>query len=333
MTSSAGNVDPGRAAEQTRSTDDEVMVVCDQLLKVYDLADQDVIALQGLQLSIGRGERVGIIGASGSGKSTLLNILGALVRPTAGTVLVDGIDLSSAGQRATDRYRRNTVGFVWQQGSRNLVPFLSARENVTLPMRAAREFRSYVLPQRGQDPESRADELLQLVGLADRRDHLPAQLSGGEQQRVAIAVALANRPSLLLADEPTGELDSKTALEIYALLTAITEETGLTQVIVSHDRDLARHVDRVVAVSDGRVVSEHRVAEASGRRIGEAPFQEYSTVDRFGQVQLSRSHRETLGIRNLVSVTVDEEQDGLVLRPAPPQSQHEEPPEDNRGVE
>jgi ABC-type lipoprotein export system ATPase subunit len=299
---------------------DDPMVTCDRLLKIYQLPGQDGIALQGLQLSIARGERVGIIGTSGSGKSTLLNVLGALVRPTAGTVVVDGIDLLAAGTVEQDRYRRSTVGFVWQQSSRNLVPFLSARDNVALPVRAGggrqrRRLRTGT-GRRRQNPEQRADELLAMVGLADRKDHLPAQLSGGEQQRVAIAVALANEPSLLLADEPTGELDSATAIEIYDLLAEVTERTGLTQVIVSHDPDLARHVDRVVAVGDGRIVSEHRMVGDHGlANDGAAPFQRYSTVDRFGQVQLSGVHREALGIDGLVSVTVDG--DELRLRAAP----------------
>ncbi|MEO1060789.1 MAG: ABC transporter ATP-binding protein [Actinomycetota bacterium] len=269
---------------------DDLLVDCDQLLKVYPLEGQDVIALQGLRLTIHRGERVGIIGASGSGKSTLLNILGALDQPTAGTVTVAGIDLAAADARTRNRFRRSTVGFVWQQGSRNLVHHLSALDNVALPRRAARL----------DDPEDRAKDLLTLVGLADRVHHRPVELSGGEQQRVAIAVALANGPELLLADEPTGELDSTTSLEIYDLLRRITDETGLTQVIVSHDRELARHVDRVVTVRDGRVSAEHRSSEDDTGGIDE-----FLTVDRYGQLQLGEAHRDVLGTDGLVTATVD----------------------------
>lgn len=272
---------------------DDVVVDCDQLLKVYPLEGQDVIALQGLRLTIHRGERVGIIGASGSGKSTLLNLLGALDEPTAGQITVAGVDLGSADARDRNDFRRETVGFVWQQGSRNLVHHLSAVDNVALPRRAAR------LP----DPDGRALELLHLVGLTDRAHHRPVELSGGEQQRVGIAVALANDPQLLLADEPTGELDSTTSLEIYDLLRRVTAETGLTQVIVSHDRELARHVDRVITVREGRVSAEHRsLDDLSGG------VEEFLTVDRFGQLQLGEQHREVLGTDGLVTAVVDDDE-------------------------
>ncbi|MEM8903443.1 MAG: ABC transporter ATP-binding protein [Actinomycetota bacterium] len=273
-----------------RDADDDVVVDCDQLLKVYPLDGQDVIALQGLRLTIRRGERVGIIGASGSGKSTLLNILGALDEPTAGRVSVAGVDLTNARPADRNRFRRSTVGFVWQQGSRNLVHHLSALDNVALPRRAARL----------DDPEGRARDLLDLVGLADRGSHRPAELSGGEQQRVAIAVALANEPALVLADEPTGELDSATSLEIYELLRRVTATTGLTQVIVSHDRELARHVDRVVTVREGRISAEHRSLDDQSGGI-----EEFLAVDRFGQLQLGEQHPDVLGTDGLVTATVD----------------------------
>ena len=273
-----------------RDPDDDVVVDCDQLLKVYPLDGQDVIALQGLRLTIRRGERVGIIGASGSGKSTLLNILGALDEPTAGRVRVAGVDLTNARPADRNRFRRSTVGFVWQQGSRNLVHHLSAIDNVALPRRAARL----------DDPEGRARDLLDLVGLADRGSHRPAELSGGEQQRVAIAVALANEPALVLADAPTGELDSTPSLEINELLRRVTATTGLTQVIVSHDRELARHVDRVVTVREGRISAEHRSLDDQSGGI-----EEFLAVDRFGQLQLGEQHRDVLGTDGLITATVD----------------------------
>lgn len=280
------------------------MIHCDQLVKIYPLDGQDVIALQGLHLDVGTGERVGVIGASGSGKSTLLNIIGALDRATAGAVTVDGVDLAVATARERARFRRSSVGFVWQQSTRNLIHYLSALDNVALPMRARRR----------SGADRRARELLTMVGLSHRLHHRPAKLSGGEQQRAAIAVALANSPSVLLADEPTGELDSETASTIYDVLRTLTEETGLTQLVVSHDPDLADHVDRVVSVRDGRVAAEHRARTGSDRRGG---YDQYSTVDRFGQIQLTEQQREAAGIEGLVEVVVDE--DGLRLRPADPE--------------
>ncbi|HEY3342680.1 MAG TPA: ABC transporter ATP-binding protein, partial [Anaerolineae bacterium] len=179
-------------------------ILCDNLVKIHKIADLEVVALQGLDLEVKQGELLGIVGASGSGKSTLLNILGGLDRPSAGRVVVGGRDLLKMSDAALTTYRRTQVGFVWQQGARNVIPYLSSESNVELPMILA--------GHAGGAARKHAGELLDAVGLADRRHHYLGQLSGGEQQRVAIAVALANSPSLLLADEPTGELDSTTAL-------------------------------------------------------------------------------------------------------------------------
>lgn len=266
------------------------MIKCDQLLKVYTVDETDVVALQGLELVVEPGERVGVIGASGSGKSTLLNIIGGLDTPTAGHVEVAGLDLTA--QASLESYRATTVGFVWQQTGRNLLPYLSAIDNVALPMRALRR----------PNPTSRARELLALVGMSDRAEHTPVQLSGGQQQRVAIAVAIANDPTVLLADEPTGELDTETANDIYALLEHLTEQTGLTQLIVSHDPELARHVDRVVTVRDGRVASEHRHLAGSP---GASVVEQRLTLDRFGRLQLDEEQREVLGGGPLVEATID----------------------------
>ncbi|MRR33034.1 ABC transporter ATP-binding protein, partial [bacterium] len=192
------------------------LIQCENLVKIYTLAGTrtqtrvEVVALQGLDLSVAAGEMIGIVGESGSGKSTLLNVLGGLDRPSAGKAVVDGQDLLKLSEAELDHYRSDKVGFIWQQTTRNLIPYLSALENVELPMRLT----GLSVDQR----RARAEELLALVGLSEWTAHIPGQLSGGQQQRVAIAVALANHPALLLVDEPTGELDSATAQEIYAVL-------------------------------------------------------------------------------------------------------------------
>ena len=190
----------------------ETFIVCDNLVKIYKVAELEVVALQGLDLTVPAGELLGIVGASGSGKSTLLNILGGLDRPSAGRVEVNGRNLLKSTDTELDNYRLQGVGFIWQQTTRNLIPYLSAQQNIEMPMTIA-----------GMNPGEKqawTKELLEAVGLWQRRGHKPAQLSGGEQQRVAIAVALANKPQLLLGDEPTGELDSTTAREILAVFAA-----------------------------------------------------------------------------------------------------------------
>src|SRR5688572_22586014 len=193
-------------------------IVCDNLVRIFKVADLEVVALQGLDLLVDQGEMIVIVGASGSGKSTLLSILGGLDVPSAGRAVVAGHDLTQMGRRERTHYRRRVVGFVWQQTARNLLPYLSALENVELPM---------ILDAR-KGRRERAVKLLETVGLAERMHHRPDRLSGGEQQRVAIAVALANEPEVLLADEPTGELDSTTSAEIFALLRQVNAELGTT---------------------------------------------------------------------------------------------------------
>ena len=239
----------------------EPFIICDNLVKIYKIANLEVFALQGLDLVVAPGELMGIVGASGSGKSTLMNILGGLDRPSAGRVWVDNNDLLKMSDAALNRYRRSKVGFVWQQASRNLIPYLSAVENVQLPMTLAGNSRG---------AKRRATELLEMVGLGPRSHHGLRQLSGGEQQRVAIAVSLANSPTLLLADEPTGEVDSQTALSIYQTLQTLNRELGLTILIVSHDTGIARHVQRVVAIRDGKLASEtvRQTARATTARMG-----------------------------------------------------------------
>ena len=224
------------------------LVVCDNLVKIYKVADLEVVALQGLDLEVMPGEIMAMVGASGSGKSTLLNILGGLDIPSAGKCIVDGNDLTRLVELQRINYRRHIIGHIWQQSGRNLLPELTMAANVELPQMLS-----------GVDEHTRrnrANELLGFVGLGAHTRKRPDQLSGGEQQRAGIAVALANSPKLLLADEPTGELDSATAADILALLVSLSNQLGLTIIIVTHDSAIAAGVDRTIAIRDGRTSTE-----------------------------------------------------------------------------
>lgn len=301
--------------QPTRS---QPVIVCDNLVKIYKVAELEVFALQGLDLVVQPGELLGIVGASGSGKSTLMNILGGLDRPSAGRIWVNGLDLLNLSDTALDTYRRSLVGFVWQQGARNLIPYLNAAENVELPMTLA--------GQTGREKRQRAEELLDAVGLAERRKHRLQELSGGEQQRVAIAVSLANNPRLLLADEPTGELDSATALTIYKTLQDLNQQFGLTILIVSHDITIARHVHRVVAIRDGKLATEtmrQRAADGSGTSSTAQPgvehedmvLEELIVLDSAGRLQLPKEYIERCQIKSRVRLELTED-GGILIRPA-----------------
>jgi len=286
----------------------EPLIVCENLVKIYRLnqeggASVEVQALQGLDITVAEGEMIGIVGASGSGKSTLLNILGGLDRPTGGRALVSKQDLGRMSERALDEYRRQTVGFVWQQGARNLISYLTALENVELPLTLS--------GQVGKPARQRALELLEWVDLHERMDHRLEELSGGEQQRVAVAIALVNRPKLLLADEPTGELDTTTAQTIYDLLRNLNKRLGLTIVIVSHDPGIARHVDRVVAVRDGKLASETLRVQKSDS--DEHHLVELAVVDSAGRLQIPREYLEQFNIRRRVQVELTDS--GILIRP------------------
>jgi len=293
----------------------EPFITCHNLVKIYKVSGLEVVALQGLDLAVERGELLGIVGASGSGKSTLLNILGGLDRPSAGRVTVDEKDLLKASDRVLDEYRRTRVGFVWQQSARNLIPYLTAQENVELPMTI-----EGVLPR---EKRAWSQELLETIGLWEHRRHRLVQLSGGQQQRVAIAVALANRPQLLLGDEPTGEVDSKTARDILDLLWRMNEQYGLTTIIVTHDPQVARVVDRVVTIRDGRTSSEavRRVADVEAAlaqgienaAAGVPVYEEYVVVDDVGRLQIPPDLREEMNIGR--RVTLEKTEQGVLIRP------------------
>jgi len=290
----------------------EAFVICDNLVKIYKIAELEVVALQGLDLVVGPGELLGIVGASGSGKSTLMNVLGGLDRPSAGRAWVNGLDLLKLSNAELNDYRRTRVGFVWQQGARNLIPYLNALENIKLPMTLA--------GQAGRVAQKRAEELLEMVELTERKKHRLSELSGGEQQRVAIAVALANQPRLLLADEPTGELDSATALTIYQMFQKLNRELGLTTLIVSHDPSIARHVNRVVAIRDGKLATETVRARGSVRSAFEQAheeeeevFEELTVLDSAGRLQIPKEFLAHFGIRGRARIELTEE--GILILP------------------
>ena len=282
-------------------------ILCEDLFKIYKIADLEVVALRGLDLSVQQGEVVAIVGASGSGKTTLLNILAGYDSPSAGKVTVGGKDLLRMGAKEAEKYRRLDVGFIWQQPSRNLFPYLTALENIELPMMLT----SISASQR----RKRAEDLLELVGLGHRRDHTPEKLSGGEQQRVAIATALANDPPLLLPDEPTGELDEATAGEILDLFGTCNQELGTTILIVTHDSKIAYKVGRVLLIRDGKMSAEIRRKDTSQGITSladtEQALEEFILVDGSGRVQIPREFLDRLRIKERARVHLEEDRVSL----------------------
>jgi ABC-type lipoprotein export system ATPase subunit len=285
------------------------VIHCEGLVKIYKTDDLEVVALQGLNLTVQAGEMMAIIGNSGSGKSTLLNILGGLDRPSAGQVTVGPWNLLKASDDDLVRYKRETVGFIWQNNARNLLPFLTALENVETPMMFS-----------GKLDRAYAKQLLEWVGLKDRMHNKLQQLSGGEQQRVAIAIALANRPQLLLADEPTGSVDTRTSDMIMDIFRKFNRELGVTVVIVTHDLALAGKVDRVVAIRDGLTSTEFikrnpnldlSMPGEGGRPLGEA-HEAYVVVDRVGRLQVPKEYLQALSIGDKASMEIDG--DKIVIR-------------------
>ena len=283
------------------------LIVCDNLVKIYKTDEVEVMALQGLELEIQRGEIISIIGKSGSGKSTLMNIIGGLERQTAGRIVVDGMNLAEMSERQMVHYRKKKIGFVWQKSSRNLYFYLTALENIEIALNYS--------GLSSKAKKKRAMELLTLVEMAHKKDSYPSQMSGGEQQRVAIAVALANEPDILLADEPTGAVDSKTSDVIQDLFRTLNRATGITIIIVTHDIKLANKVDRVVMISDGKISTE-KIMKAQFREqidnmenfeADEDSHEEYSVMDKAHRIQLSDDMLTAAGISgNKVVISLED---------------------------
>ena len=286
------------------TTPGSVYIECSGLFKIYKAADLEVVALRGLELTVKKGEIIAIVGASGSGNSTLLNILAGYDAPSAGTIRVGDYDLLQMTNKEVVQYRRHEVGFIWQETSRNLFPYLTTLENVELPMVIAGSPES--------ERKKRAQELLDIVGLGDRSNHKPAELSGGEQQRVAIAVGLSNKPPLLLADEPTGELDDQTGKEVLELLNKVTQDLGTTILIVTHDPAIATSVQRAIAIRDGKTSTETTRDISYERKLnGEtANTEEFLLIDTAGSVQIPRDVLNKLNIERKVRVDI---KDGKVI--------------------
>ena len=311
-------------------------IVCRDLVRIFRTRDVEVQALQGLDLVVERGDITALVGASGSGKSTLLTILSGLDEPSAGSAVVAGVDLSGLSARDRALFHRHRVGFVWQQTSRNLLPFLTAAQNVAAVLAVAGL-------RGGRARRRRVDEVLGLLDVADLGDRLPRELSGGQQQRVALAVAVAGDPAVLLADEPTGALDDETSAEVLEAMRLLNERSGVTTLIVTHDASVAEHVRRTVQIRDGRTSTEvlrrrrgEPVAGGAGstaatgdvdtgmgtgtaRRTladadqGDVVAEEFSVIDRVGRLQLPEAFQQQLGLRDRVRLSL--EPDHVAVRP------------------
>ncbi|WP_227468047.1 ABC transporter ATP-binding protein [Microbacterium sp. YJN-G] len=274
-------------------------IVCEGLVRIFTAQGVEVQALQGLELRVGTGEMVAVVGASGSGKSTLLGILAGLDRPTAGSARVAGHDLITMKGAERREFRRRSVGFVWQQSARNLLPYLSARENIAMVHEVAG-----VVPR--SERTATADELLEQLGAAEVAGKRPGEMSGGQRQRVALAVALANRPRVLLADEPTGELDEHTSAEVLAAMEAANRERGVTTLIVTHDAGVTEHVERTVRIRDGRTATEtlrRTGTDDEGRAVRTA--REYAVLDKAGRMQLPADFVAALELRERVRLSLE----------------------------
>lgn len=257
---------------------DSIHIECQDLFKIYQTKQTDVVALRGLDLKVASGEFVGVFGSSGSGKTTLLRILGGFERPSAGTVTIGGWNLGGLEETAVAAYRRESVGFVWQRASENLIPYMTSVENVM----AVRFFSRFVQMQWTEQ------EILAMVDLSGHATSKASHLSGGEQQRLSIAVALANEPGLLLVDEPTGELDSESGKHIWQVLKNVGRDLGTTIVGVTHDESIYEVADRILYISDGRIDREHLRAHDQSDE-----WEEYRVVDRTGRISLPEHFLET----------------------------------------
>ncbi len=289
----------------------DAIILADNLVKIYKSKDIEVVALQGLDLTVEQGEVMAIIGSSGSGKSTFLNMLGGLDRPSAGKLYVDGKNLFSMTEKELVDYKRSTVGFVWQNNGRNLLPYLTAYENIMMPM----ELNSF------KERKERADMLIDMVGLSKKKNNRMQEMSGGEQQRIAIAIALANSPKLLLADEPTGSVDTRTSNHIFEIFQRLNKELGLTIVIVTHDVSLSKKVQRVAAIRDGKISSERILKENFAERMSQRDKSvdwhevetqdEFAILDKAGRIQLPREMLEEMKLTdNKIRLLVE---DGKII--------------------
>ncbi len=277
-------------------------ILCDNLVRIFRAEGIEVVALQGLDLEVAPGELVALVGASGSGKSTLLGILSGLDAPSAGTARVAGQDLGAMSARDRLAYRRSTVGFLFQQATANLLPYLTAVENVELPMVLARVPRA--------ERTSRARETLEVLGIPECADRRLSELSGGQQQRVALGVAVANRPRVLLADEPTGELDTRSSDEVFTAIRGANRELGTTVLVVTHDPLVSEHVARTVGIRDGRTSSEVLRREGEGGE-GGLVAEEYAVLDRAGRLQLPRTFTTALDLRDRVRLDLETDHIGV----------------------
>jgi putative ABC transport system ATP-binding protein len=289
---------PGAATREHGGPD----ILCEDLVRIYSTEGVEVQALQGLNLRVDPGDVVALVGASGSGKSTLLNILSGLDTPTGGRAQVAGVNLLTMNRKQRVRYQREIVGFVWQQTSRNLMPFLTAAENIALPL---------VITGRKQRAD-RVAELLELLDITDVRDRRPVEMSGGQQQRVAVATALANEPSVLLADEPTGELDDAMSAEVLEAMRGASESLGVTVLIVTHDPTISDHVRRTVQIRDGRTSTEVlRTVHVDEHGQEHLVAQEYTVIDRAGRLQLPSGYVEALDLRDRVRLELETDHVGV----------------------
>jgi len=288
------------------------IIECENLIKIYKTSDIEVVALQGLDLTVEEGELMAIIGNSGSGKSTLLNMIGGLDVPTAGRLYVNGKDLFKLNEKEMVSYKRDTVGFVWQNNARNLIPYLTAVENIELVLRISKKYKD----------RNQALELLDMVSMGHRKNNKLEQLSGGEQQRIGIAIALANSPKILLADEPTGAVDTKTSGQILDVFRDLNSNLNLTVVIVTHDRQVSHKVNRVVAIRDGRTSSEFIMKKNYAEELEklknfnmnqEETHVELAVVDKVGRMQIPSTGLSTLGINSGGRVKVEVEEDKVIL--------------------
>jgi putative ABC transport system ATP-binding protein len=274
----------------------EPHILCRDLVRIFVTKGVEVQALQGLDLRVDPGEIVALVGASGSGKSTLLTILSGLDIPTAGSARVAGHDLLAMTERDRVQFRRHSVGFVWQHTERNLLPYLTAAENIQLARQVAG----------ARTTDERVRELLEPLGVGHVRDRRPAEMSGGERQRVAIAVALSNDPQVLLADEPTGELDETSSAEVLEAIRALNERLGVTALIVTHDPSVSDHVRRTVQMRDGRTAAEVlRRTEVDDLGEERHIAEEFAVLDRAGRLQLPQDYLGALGMRDRVRLALE----------------------------